>query len=89
MKLQLGIIAPTIHEQLDEQDLAYDRLTIDHFDIDRTALNRLRIRGIIPESQIKKGFDKLFKMITRHVETEERKQIQEDEDGQEGQHGAY
>jgi len=89
MKLQLGVIAPPIYEQLDEQDLVYDRLTIDHFDMDRSALSRLRIRGIIPESQIKKGFDKLFKMITRHVETEERKQIQEDEDGQEGQHGAY
>jgi len=89
MELELGIIAPIISKQLDEQDLAYDKKTIDHFDMDRTALNRLRIRGIVPESQIKKGFDKLFKMITLHVTDEENKQIQEDEDGQEGQHGAY
>ena len=89
MKLQLGIIAPPIYEQLDEQDLAYDRLTIDHYDMDRAALNRLRMRGIIPNAPITKGFDRLFKMITKHVTDEENKQIQEDEDGQEGQHGAY
>jgi len=89
MKLQLGTIAPPISEQLDEQDLTYDKLTIDHFDMDRAALNRLRIRMIVPNGPITNGFDKLFKMITQHVTNEENKQIQEDEDGQEGQHGAY
>ena len=89
MKLQLGVIAPPIYEQLDEQDLVYDRLTIDHFDMDRSALSRLRMRRILPNASITKGFDNLFKMITKHVTNEENKQIQEDEDGQEGQHGAY
>lgn len=89
MKLQLGVIAPPIYEQLDEQDLAYDKTIINNFDMDRLALTRLRIRGILSNAPITKGFDKLFKMIARHVADEENKQIQEDEDGQEGQHGAY
>lgn len=89
MKLELGAIAKSIIEQLDEQDLAYDSVKATVFEEDRSALNRLRIRGILPPSTLDKGYTKLFRMIIKHIIEEENKQIIEDVDGQEGQYGAY
>jgi len=73
MKLELGAIAPPIAKQLDEQDLAHDPEKAMWFEEDRVALNRLRIRGILPPSTLDKGYTKLFKMITKHVTEEEQR----------------
>lgn len=67
MKLELGVIAKSIAEQLNEQDLEYDSEKAANFEEDRGALNRLRIRGILPPSVLDKGYTKLFRNITKHV----------------------
>ena len=67
MKLELGVIAASIAEQLTEQDLEYDSEKAAYFEEDRVALNRLRLRGLLPPSSIDKGYTKLFRNITKHV----------------------
>lgn len=69
LKIELGVLAPPLYEQLNNQGLNYDCDTIQRFETDRRALNQLRIRELIPESQLTKGYQKLFKRITEHVKT--------------------
>lgn len=67
MELVFGAISPKIGQQLKKQKLLFDKDTVDHFDKDSDAICRLKIRGLLNDSQGKQANDKLFKKITVHV----------------------
>lgn len=67
LQLSFGAMSPGLNVQIASQDLKYDIDEIDHLQRDVDAMNRLRIRGYIPDGQIAKLNQKIFKKITAHV----------------------
>jgi hypothetical protein len=65
--LRFGALSPLIKAQLDQQGLLYEKDEVHHFQKDADAINRLRIRGYIPDSQLNKIHQKLMKKIGSHV----------------------
>ena len=66
-KIELGLIAPTLSEQLNKLNIKYDSMKVEHFETDRQALNRIRMRNLIPPSQLNKAYDKLWNRINTHL----------------------
>jgi hypothetical protein len=67
LKLRFGAMSPTIKQQLKEQGYKMDATDCVHFQKDAEAITRLRIRGMLNDSQCKSAHDKLFKNITKSL----------------------
>lgn len=63
LKLRFGAMPPFIREQLIEQGFTFENNEIEHFQKDADAITRLRVRGLIPDSQIDKMNKKLINKI--------------------------
>lgn len=67
LSLYLGVLSDSLEKQLTEQGFEFDQKEIEHFQKDVDALNRVRIRGYIVDSQIQKIDQKLFNKIEAHI----------------------
>lgn len=65
--LYFGALSDSLEDQLTKQGFNFDKKEVDHFQQDIDALNRLRIRGYIIDSQIDKISQKLFNKIKSHI----------------------
>lgn len=68
LALTFGAMSDPLIKQLRKQKFLFDEDTVDHFQKDIDAFNRLRIRGYLTTSETKNVNDKLFKKITQHLE---------------------
>lgn len=68
LSLNFGAMGDKLSKQLSSQGFQFDNNKLSHFQKDVDALNRVRIRGLLPQSLVKKGEQKLFKSITLHLE---------------------
>lgn len=66
--LHFGAICDPIAKQISGQQLKFDKSEVSHYQKDADAITRLRIRGYLPDSTLKKAQQKLFKKITKHVQ---------------------
>lgn len=69
LNLRFGAMSPTIKQQLNEQGYKIDNTDCVHFQKDAEAITRLRIRGMLNDSQCKSATDKLFKKISQSLKT--------------------
>lgn len=67
LSLYLGALSDSLEKQLTEQGFEFDKKEIEHFQKDMDALNRIRIRGYIGDSQIERIDQKLFNKIKAHI----------------------
>ena len=67
LNISFGAMAPPLIEQLSEFGIKQSE-ELEHIQKDIDAINRVRIRGIIPRSKAIKGEQKLFKKITTIVQ---------------------
>ena len=65
--IYFGAISDPLSTQLRKQKYLFDKEKVKHFQRDIDALNRLRIRGYITDSQTDAATGKLYKKIERHV----------------------
>ncbi len=72
LEIAFSAFAKPLSEQLEGFD--FDQKTVEHFQKDLSAINRVRIRGLIPDSQADKSYKKLFKVIEKHI-SEHNKEI--------------
>ena len=67
LTLEFGLLCLQLSEQLDQYGVAYGQEEIECFQKDIDALNRLRLRHLIPPSQLNKAEDKLGKSVFEHI----------------------
>jgi len=67
MKLVFGCIAPSINEQLDEQNIVYDTAIMEKLQKKHILLCELKFTGLFTPGQINKAYDKLFKQVEEHI----------------------
>lgn len=67
IKIGFGALCEPIHVQLKEQGFKFDLKKAKHFEKLRDCITHLLFSHILPESQIKKAYDKLFSQIKSHV----------------------
>lgn len=68
ISIGFGFVSPPLCDQLNKHQLFFDETTIKHFELDRDALNRMRMRELIPESQTRKAYEKLSERIFEHIQ---------------------
>ena len=69
MKLQIrvGALAPSLSEQLKQQNLGCSKEELKHWTLDSEAINRLRIRGVITDGEAHKAGMRLLRKISKRV----------------------
>lgn len=67
LNISLGALAPDLSKQLKDFDI--DPEEIEHLEKDRKALDRVRIRGLVPRSQVVKAEQKLVNNIVKLIES--------------------
>lgn len=65
--LSFGALSEPLKKQLAEQGLRMKSKYLQHFQKDADALSRLHIRGLIPDSEVRKIRQKLMKSITKKL----------------------
>lgn len=64
--LRLGAVAPSIYEQLQVHGITKAEAKV--FEDDNSAINRLYIRCLLRESEVKRARGKLAKKIFSHIQ---------------------
>ena len=65
--IHFGCLADPLEDQLTQQGLRFKKEDVEHFQLDMEALDRLRVMGLIVDSQAEKVRQKLHKKIVAHV----------------------
>lgn len=65
--VHFGATSDKLSKQIKKQGFKYDENTVDHFEQDAAALNRLRIRGYLTDSATDSATKKLFNKIKKHI----------------------
>ena len=65
--IRMGVLAPTISEQLADQCLTADREDIEAWERDRAAWNWLRLRGLLTQRESDNAAKRLTKAIAAEV----------------------
>lgn len=69
LRLSFGASSPSIESQLEVQGFSFRPDRINHYQQDADAITRLKIRGLLPESQFDKCYRRLIKKIGKHCES--------------------
>jgi hypothetical protein len=69
--MNFGAMAPSIAEQLAEQQLICTTDT-EHWQRDADAITRLAVRGILPEAQARAARQRVLRELARHVRPKDR-----------------
>ena len=67
LEISFGALSPSIGEQLRSQGLTATKDDVTHWESDRKALTRLRVRGLLPDATAKQAERRLFKRILSGV----------------------
>lgn len=65
--LSVGAFASTLSEQLGAQSLCLDEHSLLHFELDRKAIGRLSVRGILSEGETDRAAMRLLKSISKKI----------------------
>ena len=72
LSIKFGAFAAQLEDQLIAQGLVFNKKLLAHQQKDADALTRLMIRGVLAESEVRRGRQKLLKKINdisgKHVE---------------------
>jgi len=65
--IHFGCLADSTEDQLKQQKLKYNKTDAEQFQFDMESMDRLRVRGLLTDSQTEKVRQKLYKRIVAHV----------------------
>lgn len=65
--IAFGAMSPPISAQLDSNGFAYDRAEIEHIESDAKAAIRLRVRGLLTDSQFDIVAQRMMKRIKHAI----------------------
>lgn len=65
--IHFGALAPPLREQMKEQGVPIDDNAAEHLERDIDAVNRLRVRGLLPDSQAHKVHQKIMRKIEQQA----------------------
>lgn len=68
LRIGIGAMSPSIYDQLIKQGVKVTKKECEHFQKDVDSLNRLRIRGLITDSESHKANQRFMKMLTKELE---------------------
>ncbi len=66
--IKFGVLSDSIINQVEAQGFRINKAVAKSFEKDRQAINRLIVRGLLTESQLKICFQKLLNKICQQVE---------------------
>lgn len=69
VNLSVGAFAPDLSEQMQAQGLSLDEHSLHHFDLDRKAIGRLSVRGILSEAETDRSAMRLLKKISQKAKS--------------------
>lgn len=67
LEINFGALAPEVGAQLKNCGLKAEANDIEHWEKDRKALARLRVRGVLSDSESRKAEARLFKSIKQGI----------------------
>jgi hypothetical protein len=68
LRISFGALSDSLAKQIRDQDLEIDPTKCGHLQLDIDAVNRLRIRGALTDSEAHKVHKRLMKSITNAVQ---------------------
>lgn len=67
VELYFGVLSDSLSEQLNKQNFKFDKEKIKFFENDCDAINQLKMRMLLTDSQIDIITKKLYKKIINHI----------------------